>query len=82
MKTVHIKQLSPVQAVDHVSHSVDEILVFLGAADDDAVELLHVGVNGVKRGRLPATCGTTSVRRRHLNISQVLFVSKARCVSF
>lgn len=49
--------LLPVQAVDHVSHSVDEILVLLGVTDDDAVELLHVGVDGVQGGRLAAGCG-------------------------
>lgn len=54
--SVHIKQLLPVQTVDHVSHGVDEILVFLGVTDNDAVELLHVGVNGVKGGCLSASC--------------------------
>lgn len=55
------KILLPVQTVDHVSHSVDEILVFLGVTNNDAVELLHVGVNGFQRGHLSAACGTTSV---------------------
>lgn len=48
----------PVQTVDHVSHSVDEILVFLGVGDNDAVEPLHVGVDGVQSGGLSAACHT------------------------
>lgn len=50
----------PVQTVDDVSHGVDEILVFLGVADNDAVELLHVGVNGVEGGRLSTHCVTAT----------------------
>lgn len=59
--SIQIKQLLPVQTVDHVSHSVDEIIVFLRVADDDAMEPLHVGVNGFKSGRLSTTCRTTSM---------------------
>lgn len=54
--------------VDNVSHSVDEILMFLGVTDNDAVELLHVGVNGVKSGCLSTGCKTTSMWRQHFNI--------------
>lgn len=51
---------SPVQATDHISHSVDEILVFLRVTDDEAVELLHIGVNGVQSWCLAATCMATA----------------------
>lgn len=46
----------PVQACDHVPHGVDQALVLLRAADDDAVQLLHVGVDGVQGGRLSTGC--------------------------
>lgn len=52
--------MSPVQAIDHFSHSVDETLVFLRVTDDEAVELLHVGVHRVQGRRLSATCTATA----------------------
>lgn len=45
----------PVQAADHISHCVDETLVLQRAADDDAVELLHVRVDGVEGGGFSAS---------------------------
>lgn len=53
------KALLPVQTVDHVSHGVDEIIVFLGVTDNDAMEPLHVGVDGFKGGCLSTSCRTT-----------------------
>lgn len=55
------RYLLPVQAVDHLSHSVDEILVFLRVTDNDAMELLHVGINGFKSGCLATACRPTRV---------------------
>lgn len=48
----------PVQAVDHVPHGADEMLVVLGVTDDDAVELLHIRVDGFKGGGLSAAYKT------------------------
>lgn len=59
------KQLLPVQTVHHIPHCADEILVFLGATDNGAVELLHVRVNGVESGCLSATC-MRAVQNKHL----------------
>lgn len=70
----HQQTLLPVQTVDHVSHSVDEILVFLWASDNDAMELLHVRVNGFKGGRLSTTCRATSADQRRLQPNTVLAV--------
>lgn len=53
-------ELSPVQAIDHIPHSIDETLVFLRVTDDEAVELLHIGINGVQSRRLSATCMATA----------------------
>lgn len=55
------RYLLPVQAVDHLSHIVDEILVFLRVTDNDAMELLHVGINGFKSGCLATACRPTRV---------------------
>lgn len=51
---------SPVQATDHIPHSIDETLVFLRVTDDEAVELLHIGINRVQSRRLSATCMATA----------------------
>lgn len=51
---------SPVQAIDHIPHSIDETLVFLRVTDDEAVELLHIGINGVQSRRLSTTCMATA----------------------
>lgn len=53
-------ELSPVQTADHISHCVDETLVFLWVTDDQAVELLHIGVNSVQSRCLSATCTATA----------------------
>lgn len=53
-------ELSPVQAIDHISHSVDETLVFLRVTDDEAVQLLHIGINGVQGWCLSASCMATA----------------------
>lgn len=53
-------ELSPVQATDHVPHSIDETLVLLRVTDDEAVELLHIGINGVQSRRLSAPCMATA----------------------
>ena len=50
----------PVQTGDHIPHGVDEIIVLLGATDNDAVKFLHVGVNGVESGRLTTNCKATT----------------------
>lgn len=66
-------ELSPVQAIDHVPHSIDETLVFLRVTDDEAVELLHIGINRVQSRRLSATCVATAQdagsRRRSFNVT-------------
>lgn len=56
----------PVEAVDHVPDGADQVLVLLWAGQDDAVKLLHVGVDGVECGRLSAACRNMgkSVRKR------------------
>lgn len=64
--SIQVQELLPVQTVDHVSDSVDEILVFLGVTDNDAVEFLHVGVNSVNSGCLPASCMTTTQLKFYL----------------
>lgn len=53
---VVVQVVLPVQAGDHVPHGADQALVLLRAADDDAVQLLHVGVDGVQGGRLSTGC--------------------------
>ena len=50
----------PVQTVDHVPDRADEVVVLLGVSEDEAVEPLHVGVDGVQGGGLPTAC-----RRKH-----------------
>lgn len=65
MDHVHIQSKSavvcglPVEAVDHVPDGADQVLVLLWAGQDDAVKLLHVGVDGVECGRLSAACRNT-----------------------
>lgn len=53
-------ELSPVQAIDHIPHSIDETLVLLRVTDDEAVELLHIGINRVQGRRLSAPCMATA----------------------
>lgn len=51
-----VLMLLPVQTCDDIPHGVDQALVLLGAANDDAVQLLHVGVDGVQGRRLSTGC--------------------------
>lgn len=51
-----VLMLLPVQTCDYIPHGVDQALVLLGTANDDAVQLLHVGVDGIQSGRLSAGC--------------------------
>lgn len=43
----------PLQTGHHLSDSVDQALVLLGVGQNEAMQLLHVAVDGVQRGRLP-----------------------------
>lgn len=50
----------PVEAVNHIPHQANEVLVLLGAGHHNTVELLHVGVDGVQAGCLSTACKNTA----------------------
>lgn len=56
LTVLSLVMLLPVQTCDYIPHGVDQALVLLRAANDDAVQLLHVGVDGVQGGRLSTGC--------------------------